>query len=112
MPRQPQLATVPLSALVQELNRRFAELERAKKELLADGLQRVAFGDESGSKHVIWERKKRGGTSAYSQKVSSLNQSIRHATTRIKSRRAKPDDQKNVVKWRKELAKLRASHKL
>lgn len=111
MPRQPQLATVPLTALVQELNSRFAELEKAKKQLLADGLRRVSVGDESGRRHLIRERKKRGGTSAYSQKVSSLNQSIRHATTRIKKKRALPDDQRNIVKWQKELTKLQKTHK-
>lgn len=99
MPRQPQLATVPLTALVEELTRRFAEFEKAKKELLADGLQRVVYREGSGREHVLFNRK-RGGTSEYARSVSALVQKIRHAKGRGE----------DITKLQKRLDRLRAQH--
>lgn len=100
MPRPTQLSSIPTEALVDELKRRFAAIERARA-VLFDAPVRFNARSATGKKR----------TSAYSQKVSSLNQSIRHATTRIKNKKALPDDQKNVAKWRKELAKVQNTHK-
>jgi hypothetical protein len=100
MPRQTQLTTVPLSALVEELTRRFAEFEKAKKELLADGLQKMVHREASGREHVLMKRR-RGGSSEYARQVSTLVQKIRHAKGRGE----------NVSALQKRLDRLRAQHK-
>lgn len=103
MRRASSLSTVPIQDLVEELKRRFAAIEKAKKELLADGLQRVGVRDVSGREHVLWSRK-RGGTSEYARAKSSLVQRIRHAEDR-------KDAPRKIAALKKELAALEQRHK-
>jgi hypothetical protein len=49
MPRPSNLASIPTEALVQELKRRFAAIEEAKKELLGSGVS-VTHSASSGDK--------------------------------------------------------------
>ena len=91
MPRQPSLASVPTEALVAELRKRFAELEKAKAALLD---LNVSTSTPVQSKH----------TSAYARQVSALTQKIRHAKHR-------KDDPKVITDLMNEREKLRAQHK-
>jgi hypothetical protein len=88
-----------MEKLVEELKRRFAAIERAKKELFADGLRRVVVREGSGREHVLTNRR-RGGTSPYARSVSTLVQKIRHAKGRGE----------DVTKLQKSLDRIRAQH--
>lgn len=98
MPRPSQLATVPTEALVEEIQKRFAAIEKAKSLLFGSGA--VSSTRNLGPCRRSGTRK-RGGTSKYAQQISSLVQKIRHAKGRKESSAA----------FERELARLRASHK-
>jgi len=94
-----KLESFSTEALVQEVKRRFAEVDKARN-LLTAGFQdkrpRTAKGPEQGTR-------KRGGTSAYARQISSLVQKIRHAKGR--------GETKAVSKLEAQLEKLRTSKK-
>jgi hypothetical protein len=100
MPRLSQLSSVPTEALVEELHKRFAAIEKAKALLFGSSAVSNTSTPASGRQHVPSKRK-RGGTSAYAKEVSSLVQKIRHAKDRKESTTA----------LERKLARVRASHK-
>ena len=79
-----------------ELQKRFEEMDRARKLL-------VSFSAVF-SAGVTATTRKRGGTSAYAREKSSLIQKIRHAVDR-------KDDPKTIAKMKKELAVLDTQYK-
>ena len=100
MPRTSQLSSVPTEALVEELQKRFAAIDKAKALLFGSPAVSSTRTSASGRERVSSKRR-RGGTSAYAKEVSSLVQKIRHAKDRKESTTA----------LEKKLARLRASHK-
>jgi hypothetical protein len=92
------LASVPTEALVAEIKRRFAAIDRAKAELFeGNGI----FSPARKSRESIPGKRKRGGTSEYARQVSTLVQKIRHAKGRGE----------NVSALEKRLNRIRAQHK-
>ncbi len=100
MPRPTQLESISTERLVEELQKRFAAIERAKSLLFgADGISRTRRS--AAVSHVPSAKRKRGGTSEYARQVSTLVQKIRHAKGRGE----------NVSALEKRLNRIRAQHK-
>ena len=103
--RSKPLEDFSTEALVEELQKRFIAIDKAKALLFRSAAHsdKLLYGSVDSGTHRTKERGRyrSGGTSDYARKISSLTQKIRHAKTR----------RENTAALENQREKLREEHK-